>query len=188
MMEIEGLNWSELSSFKLAMFEFVLTASEGLYLPLYLGSTLRGGFGHAFKRTICCNPQRECPACLLKEKCIYSYVFEDSSLNAGKNLKRYQGHCPHPFIIEPPEGDKQQYQAGEELKFNLTLIGRAIDYLPYFIFTFDELGRLGIGKGKGKSQLTQVNSLPINSSEDPVSIYDSQSKQLSTGCYGMQNQ
>lgn len=167
------------NNFKLAKFEFILTAGEDLYLPLYLGSTLRGGFGHAFKRITCCNPQRDCASCLLKEKCIYFYVFEDSSLRAGKNLKRYQGHSPHPFIIEPPDGRKQKYRPGEKLIFNLVLIGRAIDYLPYFIFAFDELGRSGIGKGRGKTELSQISSLPVNSDE-PVLIYDGQSKQLSS--------
>ncbi len=170
-----------MNSFKLAKFEFVLTADEDLHLPLYIGSTLRGGFGHAFKRCTCCNPQRDCPICLLKGKCVYSYVFEDSSLRVNKNLKRYQGNSPHPFIIEPPEEHKQQYQTNEEIKFNLVLIGRAIDYLPYFIFAFDELGRLGIGKGKGKTGLSQVSSLTVNSSDKPIPIYDGQSKQLSSG-------
>ena len=40
--------------------------------------------------------------------------------------------------------------------FRLTLIGRAIDYLPYFLVSFRELGEIGIGKGRGRFQLTQV--------------------------------
>jgi len=39
------------------------------------------------------------------------------------------------------------------------LIGRAIDYLPYFIYTFDELGKIGIGKGRGRYELRRVKSL-----------------------------
>ena len=34
--------------------------------------------------------------------------------------------------------------------------GRAIDYLPYFLVSFRELGEIGIGKGRGRFQLTQV--------------------------------
>jgi hypothetical protein len=28
-----------------------------------------------------------------------------------------------------------------------------MEYLPYFLFTFDELGRMGLDKGKGRFQL-----------------------------------
>ncbi|MFH1097802.1 MAG: CRISPR system precrRNA processing endoribonuclease RAMP protein Cas6 [Candidatus Desantisbacteria bacterium] len=166
--------YHQLDNLKLAEFRFVFTVLETLHLPTYLGSTLRGGFGYAFKRTTCCNPQRDCQQCLLKERCIYSYVFEGFS---HEGPKRYTGNTPHPFIIEPSDVSKSQYHEGETFEFNLILIGKAIDYLPYFIYTFDELGRLGIGKGKGKLNLTQVNNLPINSNE-PVLIYDSNSKQL----------
>ena len=40
--------------------------------------------------------------------------------------------------------------------FRLTLIGRGIDYLPYFLVSFRELGEIGIGKGRGRFQLSQV--------------------------------
>jgi len=69
--------------------------------------------------------------------------------------------APHPFIITPPLEEKRDYQMGETLSFELTLIGKSIDYLPYFIYTFDELGRMGIGKGKGKYQLEEVRASQI---------------------------
>ncbi|HEX8949253.1 MAG TPA: CRISPR-associated protein Cas6, partial [Dissulfurispiraceae bacterium] len=63
-------------------------------------------------------------------------------------MRKYKT-APHPFIIEPPSETKKIYKPGDEVVFGLTLVGRAIDYIPYFIYTFDELGRIGIGKGKG---------------------------------------
>ena len=39
----------------------------------------------------------------------------------------------------------------DEISVGLTLIGRATDYLPYFIYALDELGRIGIGKGRGSN-------------------------------------
>jgi hypothetical protein len=51
--------------------------------------------------------------------------------------------APHPFILEPSVKNQRTYKEGEDLSFGLTLIGRATDYLPYFIYTFDELGRIG---------------------------------------------
>lgn len=81
---------------------------------------------------------------------------------------------PHPFIIEPPLAPQRVYEAGEELSFELILIGKAVEYLPYFIFTFDELGKIGIGKGRGKYLLKKVeagvdaNRTPVYSSENKI--------------------
>jgi hypothetical protein len=36
----------------------------------------------------------------------------------------------------------RQNQGEEEFSFGLTLIGRATDYLPYFIYALDELGEI----------------------------------------------
>jgi hypothetical protein len=47
--------------------------------------------------------------------------------------------APHPFILEPSVNNQRTYKEGEDLSFGLTLIGRATDYLPYFIYALDEL-------------------------------------------------
>ncbi|MEW6419052.1 MAG: CRISPR system precrRNA processing endoribonuclease RAMP protein Cas6 [Nitrospirota bacterium] len=149
---------------------FRLIAKEPLILPAYKGSTLRGGFGYAFKRVVCAIRDKECPDCLLKEKCVYSYVFETPPPSDTKIMRKYKS-APHPFVIEPPPERRRGYKPGDEINFNLILIGRAIDYLPYFIYTFDELGKIGIGKGKAGYELTEVSC-------EGKKIYDSEAKTL----------
>lgn len=100
---------------------------------------------------------KECRDCLLKGKCVYSYVFETPPPADTKVMRKYEA-APHPFVIEPPLGKKSIFKPGEELVFGLTLIGRAVDYLPYFVYTFDELGKGGIGKGRGRFELKAVRS------------------------------
>ncbi|HDH12655.1 MAG TPA: CRISPR system precrRNA processing endoribonuclease RAMP protein Cas6 [Nitrospirae bacterium] len=155
-------------------FEFNIKPQEPLILPSYKGSTLRGGFGNAFKRIVCAIKSKECTDCILKEKCIYSYVFETPPPSDTKIMRKYTS-APHPFIIEPPPEKKRGYTPEDELIFGLTLIGKAIDYLPYFIYTFDELGKMGIGRGRGKYELKEVRS----GAEDKV-IYSSDTKTLRT--------
>lgn len=72
-------------------------------------------------------------------------------------MRKYEA-APHPFVIEPPLERKRGYKPGEGITFGLTLVGRAIDYLPYFIYTFNELGKTGLGKGRGKFELKAVRS------------------------------
>ncbi|MEW6108096.1 MAG: CRISPR system precrRNA processing endoribonuclease RAMP protein Cas6 [Nitrospirota bacterium] len=138
-------------------FIFHLEPKEIIVLPSYKGSTLRGGFGNAFKRVVCALKKTDCAECILREKCVYSYVFETPPPSDTKIMKKYT-NAPHPFIIEPPPERKRGYKSGDEIIFGLTLIGRAVDYLPYFIYTFDELGKIGLGKGKGRYELKEVRS------------------------------
>lgn len=141
----------------LAAFTFSLRARDTILLPAYKGSTLRGGFGHAFKRVVCTIRNVPCSECLLYEKCVYSYVFETPPPKDTEVMRKYTA-APHPFVIEPPLGKKTEYLQGEEIHFGLILIGRAIEYLPYFIYTFEELGRTGIGRGRGGYELKEVLS------------------------------
>lgn len=139
-------------------YTFTIITQETLKLPPYKGSTLRGGFGHAFKKVVCTFRDRACDDCLLKQRCVYSYVFETPPPENSTKMTKYL-RAPHPFVIEPPPGTKEVYRSGEALEFGLVLIGRAVDYLPYFIYAFDELGKsFGIGRGKGKFRLERVQT------------------------------
>ena len=155
-------------TFKFAKFRFYLHPLEKIYLPRYKGSALRGGFGNIFKKTVCMNNRRECNECILQEKCVYSYIFETPlPQNLLEKSKFKIKRPPHPYVFEPPIVSQMEYAPGEELIFNLILIGRGIEYLPYFIFIFEELGKRGIGKGKGKYKLTGVDN------EEGERIYES---------------
>jgi len=145
---------------KYGAFKFFITPSEPMTLPVFKGSTLRGGFGYAFKRVVCALKNKECSDCLLKEKCVYSYIFETPPPSDTKMMRKYPS-VPHPFIIEPPLERKRGYKPGDEISFNLILIGKAVDYLPYFIYAFSELGNIGIGKAKGRYELKKVENLEV---------------------------
>ena len=124
-----------LRHFTLAGFKFYLNFLEEARLPAYLGSTLRGSFGVAFKKVVCTLKDTACAQCLLKNRCVYSYIFETPIENPSEITEKYH-YAPHAFVLNPPWHNHRQYRPGDELVFQLTLIGKAIDYLPYFIFTF----------------------------------------------------
>ncbi len=159
-----------LSNFRVAVYEVVLEAgSEGLSLPPYKGSTLRGGFGRVFRRIACSMRQDECRGCLLKSNCPYAYIFETAPPPGAEALSNYE-NIPRPFVLEPPLENKTVYRPGETLTFGLLLIGRAIDYLPYFIVVLRELGETGIGKGRKKYRLKEISAVnPIQ--EERATVY-----------------
>ncbi len=122
---------------------------------------------------MCIEREEECIKCGLRHRCIYSYVFETpivQKVQAGEQSK--DEYVPHPFFIEPTLDEKQYYGINDRLDFHLILIGRAVDYIPYFIFAFEEMGRTGIGKNKGKYSLEKVISLKDHRD---ILIYDGKS-------------
>lgn len=166
-----------LETFRLAKFRFTVCAKEQIRFPAYKGSAFRGGFGYAFKRVVCVIKGKPCDECLLKQKCIYSYIFETPPPEDAKMLRLYP-QVPHPFVIEPPVTEKQSFGSGEEFSFHIILVGQAIDYLPYFIYTFTELGKQGIGQGRGKYDLIQVEGISLK--DEAVRIYDKKTETLTS--------
>lgn len=164
-----------LESFRLAKFRFTVCARDQIRLPGYKGAVFRGGFGYAFKKVVCVVKGKPCDECLLKQKCIYSYIFETPPPEDAEILRLYP-KVPHPFVIEPPVTEEQSFAPGESFPFHLILIGNAIDYLPYFIYTFTELGKQGIGTGRGRYDLAQVEGIGLDGKA--VEIYTHKTQTL----------
>ena len=155
-----------LDHFRIAKYRFTLEAMERLELPVYKGSTLRGGFGHVFKRTVCFQKDvQTCDACLLRNNCPYGCIFETSPPTDAEVLRTYSD-VPLPFVIEPPLDRRTGYQPGDLLEFGVILVGKAINYLPYFVVVFGELGRVGIGRERGKYVLQRIVAVnPLDGTE-----------------------
>lgn len=158
-----------IKQFRFAKFKMEIVAGEkGLDLPEYKGFSVRGGFGTAFRKLVCKYDNKACVNCILKDQCPYSYIFETSPPKNAGIMKKFTS-VPRPYVIEPPMDKKTHYHNNERLSFGLILFGDAIKYLPYFIFTFDRLGDLGIGKGRKPYRLEKVYSVtPIDNVDKVV--------------------
>src|SRR5262249_17018069 len=62
--------------------------------------------------------------------------------------------------------------AGQTLEFGLVLIGRGIDHLPYFLFAFEQLGRMGLGRHHAPARLERVEALRAWQQTGPVIYQD----------------
>jgi hypothetical protein len=128
-------------------------------LPPYKGAMLRGGFGYAFQRASCPRPcWSHSNTCAVGALCPYRWIFETPHPPGVEQLHDLQD-VPRPFVIEPSLDHKRQYAAGDALEFGLILIGRAIDHLPYFLFSFEQLGRMGLGREQARARLERVEAL-----------------------------
>lgn len=159
---------ASLEDFFFSVFRLNLEAGDRIELPRFnKGITLRGAFGTVFRRLVCHDLKAPCPSCPLRENCPYSNVFNPVIPPDAERL-RLNRDIPRPFIIKPPLDPEGSYKAGDELCFDLVVVGRAQDYLPYFIVTFEELGRQGIGVGRGRYNLKSLESMRADGTWDEV--------------------
>jgi hypothetical protein len=157
----------------------VLKATTPLDLPPFKGSTFRGAFGHASKETVCVVEHRDCARCLLRMRCAYPYIFDTPVPEGATRMRKYP-KAPHPFVLLPPLETKTRYEPSDALVFDLTLIGRGSDFLPYCLYTFEQLGaRRGIGRGRGRFAVESALWLGPDSREVP--IYRGDDKVLHSG-------
>src|SRR2546423_14245363 len=91
------------SSLALSRHRFRLRALDPTPLPSFLGSTLRGAFGHPLKDAVCVMEHRDCERCLVAERCVYPYLFETPA-PPGLPLLRGPRQAPHPFVLITPSG------------------------------------------------------------------------------------
>jgi len=57
-----------------------ITLKSGFVLPYrFIGSTVRGAFGHGLKKVVCINPSGVCEGCFAKEECLFYDFFENKS-------------------------------------------------------------------------------------------------------------
>jgi CRISPR-associated endoribonuclease Cas6 len=146
---------NELKHLTFARFIFKARALTVLRLPQYKGSTFRGGFGHNLRKTVCINRWKECSGCILCSRCIYTYIFETKP-SAGSRTEKSFANVPHPYVLIPPDTEKEIFGPDEAFVFELVLFGRAIEYFPYFLFVFQQLGANGIGKEQGRFYVDSV--------------------------------
>jgi len=83
------------------------------------------------------------------------YIFETRS-SPEDSFLRNKDRAANPYIIRPPLDVQEEFNAGDELAFEVILIGKAIEYLPCFIISFVEMGKTGLGRGKGRFSLSRM--------------------------------
>jgi len=175
-MDQDNLAQTILDKFEIAKFLFNFRARESGRLPEYKGGLLRGGFGYTFRNIACIYKNGDCPECKDKDRCPYHYIFDTTPTQQDGKFSIYSD-VPRPFIVEPDNDRKRSYAQGDPLQFGLILVGKAIEYFPYFVFCFEELGRRGMGSGKTRFMLESVSGFDFTHGQ-LLSVYEPESRIL----------
>ena len=151
----------------LSQFEARIKFDSDADLSHWSGNTLRSGFGAHLRSLVCAQragaggqDAAGCEDCPLQRVCVYDY-FYNSSPPEGVKVLRKQSDIPRPFVFDPPISGR--HSAGSATDFRFTLIGRGVEYLPYFLLALRNLGESGMSKGYrlgyGKFHIETVDSI-----------------------------
>jgi hypothetical protein len=154
-----------------------------------LANVLRGGFGLLFRRLVC-PPEwfrHECAPCPLYAQCPYGQIFSPSP-PADATCLRKQADLPRPFVIRPypstrrsglrpeqaaaeslPDSESVSRSDTAMLRFGVVLFGRAIDFLPHFVVTLNELSRQGLGPSRTPFTIVDITAMHPDGDEP---LYD----------------
>ncbi len=131
-------------------FRFLLDTNGRNVISRFPEATLRGGFGYTLRSLVCTTTGKACRECLLRHNCAYAFLFETSPPPDAPRLRKVDA-VPRPFMLRAGE-------SGSEPRVDITLIGKATGYLPYFIYTLNKLGRRGLGKERTPYRITAVRT------------------------------
>lgn len=169
-----------LQNFRFTQYRLTFTVQEPLKMPTYKGNIFRGRFGYLLRYIACIGDAGQCEKkCQYADRCVYSKCFE-TPVPKDSPMLRGQPFAPHPFILQPPRATKKEYVIDDIFTCNITLIGEAIDLLPWIVLTFHEMGRrrIGLQGARGQCQLITVESLPAHQNQSPQTIYTAETEML----------
>jgi CRISPR-associated endoribonuclease Cas6 len=141
-------------------YRFSLAALEEIALPEFKGSTFRGSFGWALKKST--GPLWQ----------LFEYTFNSpAEVNIPFELKGVKA-MPHPYILVPPIFHKRRLSKDELFEIELILIGPLVNYLEYFSSAVMLMGQNGLASERGKFRL--LNILSIDSYGSKHLIFEEQ--------------
>lgn len=126
------------------------------------GSNLRGALGQVMLRAYCAGDARDSQHATM---CPVHWLLAAHE-KPGEERRGY--------ALVPPlaNGRADFLNGGDTFEFGLTLFGNARRFLPYFILAVPEMGRLGIGPGRGKFVLKRVWALNPLTGESEILFGD----------------
>ena len=145
--------------FRFIVLEVSLKCLEKATLNSYHGSMIRGVIGQTLRKVSCTKGKStDCGQCSSFKSCPYANVFYSIDKSSEDMLTKVTT-IPNPFVVYPLMKGKEKFEEGESLKFNLTLFGKAISYLHYFIHALNEIKERGLGSGRKKFELEYIKDI-----------------------------
>lgn len=125
-------------------------------LPRFRGTTYRGAFGYALKKTVCIVRHGNCGDCFLRSRCAFPNVFEGVPPTDRTFMRKYP-YIPQPFVIRAEREQPDVVQADQLEAFTIRLFGPAIDFYPYVVVAVERMLETGLGRDHIPFDLVDVS-------------------------------
>ncbi len=146
--------------FRFFRLRFEFAALDDLHFPAGKSANiLRGGFGTVFRRIACAPGCPGASVCEQRAECAYARIFEPRAAR-GRGPSGL-ADWPRPFVFRAAHLDGRTVRRGEGFHFGLHVFDVRQPALLYFERAFAELGREGLGPGRGRAELTAVQPLTL---------------------------
>lgn len=139
----------------------VAKARNTIFLPPYWGSAIRGGLGTALMITSCLLKHGRCDVCPSRNICLFTYLFETPHYGENSPEAKRFATAPHPYVLDIEFSESKGehvIERGEFFSFSMKLIGESTFYLPHISNSFQVMGDVGLGRGRGKFDVVEVRS------------------------------
>lgn len=155
--------------FEFYRFRFHFLAIDSLYFPSGKSANiLRGAFGTIFRKVSCIPKCRDAATCEIRATCPYARVFEPQAAR-GEGPSGLLD-WPRPFVFRASHLDGKVILPGEQFHFDAHLFDVRDPSLAYFVLTFAQLAREGLGPRRGTATLRSV--VQLNLDDSAAQVYD----------------
>ena len=120
------------------------------------GNILRGAFGTIFRRIACIPQCTDARTCEIRDSCAYARTFEPVAAGAGPSGLADR---PRPFVFRAAHLDGCTIRPGTRVHFDVNLFQTADAAIAFFVLTFAQLARDGLGPGRGRAVLERVEQI-----------------------------
>lgn len=149
--------------FEFFRFRFHFAAQDSVYFPPgKSGNIIRGAFGTIFRKIACVPGCRDAATCEISGSCPYARIFEPGAAR-GEGPSGL-ADWPRPFVFRASRLDGRTLRPGERFCFDVHIFDVGDPALAYFVLTFAQLAREGIGPQRGRALLVSVEQLNADES------------------------
>lgn len=129
-------------------YSLVMECDADVYISGFLGTTLHGVLGHAIKAAECPQYNKELPGKCAACTCKYSFLFEPGPSDDPRANKEYKDPIRPYYIRCPFNRSSVKLLKGEEVTWELFVIGNSKPDLAGIVNIAKKAGELGLGENR----------------------------------------